>query len=108
MTYRFAPEPNQLPFADDIQMQNWLWLLKGDGPHEVYAEVLAKHFNDAQRRVMDMTPADAMIWFQYALPDAVTEDFVARVQDAQARLFPPMIASRDGNVIRANFGRKKA
>lgn len=105
---RYAPAGLELPFPDDVQRQNWLWLLDDGKASESYIAAVGKTFGDAQRKVMLMPPMDAAIYLKEILPERITDDVMARAEEAQARLFPPLIAWREDNVVAVNFRRHRA
>lgn len=95
-------------FLGDLERWNWRYLIKGLALASAYDNALVTNFGAEQRRLMGLPPVEAMNRLNVALPDLFTEEAVARCIEAQARLFPPLIANRDENVIFVNFGRKAA
>lgn len=95
-------------FLGDTQMWNWRWLRVGEAANVAADSAIIGHFNSALRGVMMKPPAEAYLWMQEHLPSIFSEVMQERLIDAQARLYPPVIAKRDGNLIFANFGRRTA
>lgn len=91
-------------FNGDQQRWNWRFMVKGLDPAPAYDKALLTHFNQYQREGMTWEPAKAVDWFANMLPQQMNEEIAARMAEAQARLFPPLVALREGNVVFANFG----
>jgi hypothetical protein len=97
-------------FLGDVEMWNWLYLLRGLITTPIYDISLKENFNDSQRELMTLPPIEALEAladrFAENLPDRITPEIWARAEEAQARLFPPTVMRREDNVIHANFRRK--
>jgi hypothetical protein len=102
---KYAPDGIRLPFADDVQRQNWYWLMEGESGNMAYELALAEKFNDNMRSLMTRDPV--MTCLIAVMPEHVSDGLKARALEAQERLYPPKVASVVGNVITANFGRRK-
>lgn len=95
-------------FVGDLERWNWRYLIKGLALASAYDNALKINFGAEQGRLMGLPPVEALARLKVVLPDLITEEVEARGIEAQARLFPPLVASRDENVIFVNFGRKAA
>lgn len=92
-------------FLGDLERWNWRWALQGTTLNASFDDALSAYFNEAQRRLMRMEPAVALISLEAIVPSQITEAVRARLGEAQARLFGPRVVAQDGNVIRVNFKR---
>lgn len=106
MTMIYSPNPPTGRFKDDEARWNWRWLFKGEDVNEAYDLALQKHFGAAQANIVSGTPADALASLIELCRDEITDDIKARAIEAQSRLFPPLIAGREDNVVTVNFGRR--
>lgn len=97
-------------FVGDLERWNWRWLLVGTALNPAYDLGLASFFNDSQRRLMTLPPAEALGHLVTFMPDDITDEVWNRVDDYTTRLFKlpatPLVKSREGNVIIGNFGKK--
>lgn len=117
-TLCFSPRPHEhyvmdgvgpgAAFLGDTEMWNWRWLRVGEVDNAAVDSAIIGHFNNALRDAMTKTPAEVYLWMQQCLPSLFSEAVQERLIDAQTRLYPPVIAKRDGNLIFANFGRRTA
>ncbi len=102
----YAPETADhygINLQGDLQRWNWRWMMHGDKPDIFVDNALLVHFNEVQRLVMTWIPERAIEWATTTLPNRVTPQIVARMQEAQQRLFPPVITYRSENVVAVNF-----
>ena len=113
---RYSPEPHEhyivdgvgpgANFLGDMEKWNWRWTKMGTVPCQSIDGAINLHFNDSQRYLMTLPPAEALLWLEQHVPSMVDDVTRERLIDAQTRLFPPLIVKRDGNIIFATF--KKA
>lgn len=94
-------------FVGDPERWNWRYALFGTVIDDDVDAGIVSFFNEHQRAAMAQTPEEVLEWFEEVLPERVTDAVRARLTEAQARLYPPKISAREGNVITANFGAKK-
>lgn len=95
-------------FVGDLERWNWRYLVKGVVPAPAYDIGLTAHFGNEQIRLMRLPPLEALVKIKIAIPELATDEIMARATEAQTRLFAPLVASREDNVITVNFGRKAA
>ena len=93
-------------FVGDLERWNWRYLNKGTAPAAGFDVGVTKHFNEAMRAMMRLTPVDAMETIEIHLPGHITDEIRARMMEAQMFWFPPRILDRVDNVIFANFKRR--
>lgn len=94
-------------FLGNTEMWNWRYVCAGTVIDPFVDQAIATYFNSALRDVMRMPPAEALEYLTQVMAIALTEDQIQRLEEAQDRLYPPIVASVRGNVVHANFGAKR-